>query len=49
MSDYTKIVLLMFLIKNESDLLQECGFLKNDIDHPHEDFKNILIKQNGEY
>ena len=29
--DYRKIVLLMFLIKNDNDLLTECGFLKDDI------------------
>ena len=29
--DYRKIVLLMFLIKNDNDLLKECGFLKSDI------------------
>ena len=28
-TDYRKIVLLLFLIKNDSDLLNECGFLKN--------------------
>ena len=29
--DYRKVVLLMFLKKNDSDLLNECGFMKNDI------------------
>ena len=29
--DYTKKVLLMFLFKNDSDLINECGFLKNII------------------
>ena len=27
-----KIVLINFLIKNDKDLLTECGFLKDDID-----------------
>ena len=31
--DYRKMVLLMFLIKNYNDLLTECGFLKDDINH----------------
>ena len=28
--DHRKIVLLMFLIEIDADLLRECGFLKND-------------------
>ena len=44
--DYRKTVIIMFSIKNDSDLLQECGFLKSDINRLHEDFKNILLEQN---
>ena len=29
--DYQKIVLIMFLIKNDLNFLHECGFLKSDI------------------
>ena len=29
--DYKKIVLIMFLIKNDYDFSYECGFLKGDI------------------
>ena len=29
--DFRKIVLLMFLIKNDSELIKECGRLKSDI------------------
>ena len=29
--DYRKIVLKMFLITNDVDVLDECGFLRNDI------------------
>ena len=29
--DYRKIVLLMFLNKNDNDIVKECGFLTNDI------------------
>ena len=29
--DYRKIVLIMFLTKNDVNLLYECGFLKGDI------------------
>ena len=28
--DYRKKVLLMFLIENDVDLINECGYLKND-------------------
>ena len=47
--DYRKIVLLMFLIKNDNDLLTECGFLKGDINRLCREFKNILIEQNEEH
>ena len=43
------IVLLMFLIKNDVDLLTECGYLKNDISRFCEDFKNLLSEQNEDY
>ena len=31
-SDSRKIVLSVYLIKNDRDLLHECGFVKRDID-----------------
>ena len=34
----------MFLIKNDNDLLAECENLKDDINHLHEELKNILTK-----
>ena len=43
--DYRKIVLLLFLIKNDSDLLKESGFLKSDINRLPLEFKNILLEQ----
>ena len=36
--DYRKIVLLMFLIKKDEDLLKECGFLKSDIIRLNKEF-----------
>ena len=39
----------MFLIKNDNDLLNECGFLKDDINRLCKEFKTILIEQNEEY
>ena len=37
--DYRKIVIIMFLIKNDDDLIQECGYLKNDINRLCLEFK----------
>ena len=36
--DYEKIVLLMFLIKNDVDFLYECGFFKGDINNLYKEF-----------
>ena len=47
--DYRKIVLLIFLIQNDKNLLREIGFSKNDINLLNLEFKNILIEQNEEY
>ena len=47
--DFKKIVLLMFLIKNDVNLLYECGFLKGDIHYVYKKFKDILIELNEEY
>ena len=47
--DYKKIVLLMFLIKNDVDMLYECGFLRGDINFLYKEFKNILLELNEEY
>ena len=44
--DYRKLALLMFLIKNDENLLTECGFLKNDNNRLCLEFKNSLIEQN---
>ena len=47
--DYKKIVLLMFLIKYDNDLLTECGYSKNDIKRLNKEFINILLKQKEDY
>ena len=47
--DYTKIVLLMFLIENDVNFLYECGFLKGDINFLYKEFKNILLELNEDY
>ena len=47
--DYKKIVLLMFLIKNDVNFLYECGFLKGDINYLYREFKNILLELNEDY
>ena len=46
--DYKKIVLLIFLIQNDKNLLKEIGFSKNDINRLSIEFKNILIEQHEE-
>ena len=47
--DYKKIVLLMFLNKNDVNFLYECGFLKGEIKFPYKEFKNILLELNEDY
>ena len=47
--DYRKIVLLLFLIKNDKDLLREVGFSECDINCLNLEFKNILIDQHEKY
>ena len=47
--DYKKIVLLLFLIKNDTNVLYECGFLKGDINFLYREFKNILLELNEDY
>ena len=41
--DYKKIVLLKFLIKNDVDMLYECGFLRGDINFLYKEFKKDFI------
>ena len=48
-ADYKKIVLLMFLIKNDVNFLYECRFLKGDISFLFKEFKNILLELNEEH
>ena len=43
--DYRKIVLLIFLIQNDKNLLKEIGFGKNDINQLSIEFKNILLEE----
>ena len=47
--DYRKIVMLVFLIQNDNDLLTECGFLKSDINRLNEQFKKTLLERNEKY
>ena len=39
----------MFSIENDVDILQERGYLKNDINPLFLEFKNILMEQNEDY
>ena len=47
--DYRKIVLLIFLILNNKNLLKEIGFSKSDGNFLNLEFKNILIEQHEDY
>ena len=43
--DYRKIVLLLFLIENDVDLLTEIGLLKHDINRVCVEFKNFQMNK----
>ena len=47
--DYRKIVLLIYLIQNDKNLLKEIGFSKKDINHLNFQFKNILIEEHENF
>ena len=47
--DYKNIVLLLFLIKKDDDLLHEIGFSERDITRSSIEFKNLLTEQHQEY
>ena len=47
--DYKRIVLIMFLIKNDVNFLYECGFLKRDITFLYNEFKKNLLEVNEDY
>ena len=47
--DYRNIVLILFLIKNDKDLLREVGFSERDINRLNLEFKNILIDQHEKF
>ena len=46
--DYRKIVLLMFLIQNDKNLVHEIGFSAHDVNRLNLEFKYILIEQHEE-
>ena len=48
-ADYGKIVLLIFLIQNDKNLLKEIGFSKNDINKLNLEFEKILIEEFEDY
>ena len=39
--DFRKIVLILNLFKNDGDLLNECGFLKSDINRLSLEIRNV--------
>ena len=44
-----KKLIIIFLIKNDEDLLNECGYLKNGNNRLKLEFRIILMEQNEEY
>ena len=48
-TDYRKVVLLLFLIQNDKNLLKEIGFSRNDINRLNLRFKNILLQEYENY
>ena len=48
-ADYKKIILLMFVMKNDVSFLYECGFLKGDINFLYKEFQNSLLELNEDY
>ena len=44
-SDYRKVVLLIFLIQNDKNLLREIGFSENDINRLKLVFNDTLTEQ----
>ena len=47
--EYRKIVLLIFLIQNDNNLLKEIGFSKKYINLLNLEFKSIIIEEFDEY
>ena len=47
--DYRKIVLILFLIKNDKNFLLEIGYSERDIDRLNLEFKNILMEEYANY
>ena len=43
--DYRKIVLLIFLVQKDKNLLTETGFSKNKINRLNLDFKKVLLEE----
>ena len=48
-ADYRKIILLIFLIQNDKNLLKEIGFSRADINSLNLEFKNILLEEFENY
>ena len=47
--DYKNVVLLIFLIQNDKNLLNEVGFSQRDINQLSIECKNILIEEFEDY
>ena len=47
--DYRKIVLLIYLVQNDKNLMKEVGFSKKVINILNLEFKNILLEEFEDY
>ena len=47
--DYRKIVLIIFLIQNDKNLLKEIGFSERNINQLNLEFENILMEEYENY
>ena len=47
--DYRKIVLILFSILNDKNLLREIGFSERDINRSLLEFKDIILEQHENY
>ena len=48
-TDYRKIVLLIFLFENDKNLLKETGFGKNDINLLNLEFKKFFLEESENF
>ena len=48
-TDYRKIIFLIFLVQNDKNLFKKIKYSEHDINRLNLEFKNILIEQHEEH